>query len=111
MHRGLIVRSGTPAEVAGSQPARISFAWDPGGTASLPALPGGVVEASQPGIVVLRTETLQRTLRALLDWAGRHDVTLRDLVARPASLEQAFLAIAEGEDAAVPSGDSGRLAA
>lgn len=111
MHRGLIVRSGTPAEVAGSQPARIFFAWDPGGTASLPALPGGVVEASQPGTVVLRTETLQRTLQALLDWAGRHDVTLRDLVARPASLEQAFLAIAEGEDAAVPSGDSGRLAA
>ena len=111
MQRGLIVRSGTPAEVAGSQPARISFAWDPGGTASLPALPGGVVEASQPGTVVLRTETLQRTLQALLDWAGRHDVTLRDLVARPASLEQAFLAIAEGADPAVPSGDPRRLAA
>jgi len=115
MHRGLIVRSGTPTEVAGAQPARISFAWDPGGTSSLPELlpelPGGVVEASRPGTVVLRTETLQRTLQALLDWAGRHDVTLGDLVARPASLEQAFLAIAEGEDPAVPSGDLRRLAA
>ena len=97
--------------MASAQPARISFAWDPGGTASLPELPGGGGGGIAAGNRGAADAKLQRTLEALLDWAGRHDVMLRDLVARPASLEQAFLAIAEGEDAAVPSGDSGRLAA
>jgi ABC-2 type transport system ATP-binding protein len=114
LHHGRIVRGGTPAEVAGSVPARISFTQPPVGTEPLPALPGGVVQEPGHANMVLRTGDLQQTLTALLDWAGRHHIRLLDLVARPASLEQAFLAVAESGDqpaATVASGTAGEVAA
>jgi ABC-2 type transport system ATP-binding protein len=105
MHRGRIVRGGTPAEVAASQPARISFTQPPAGSEPLPALPGCVVPEPGRTTMVLRTGNLQQTLTALLNWADRHQITLRDLVARPASLEQVFLAVAQsGDDPAAPAG-------
>ena len=55
-------------------------------------------EESRPTeYVVLDAEDLQKTLGLLLGWATRHGLRLDDLTARPASLEEAFLAIAESD--------------
>jgi len=70
LHRGRIVRSGTPAEVTAAQPARIGFA------------------------LVLHSHDLQRSLNALLGWAESRQIVLTGLDARHASLEEAFLAVA-----------------
>ncbi len=99
MHRGRIVGLGTPAEIAGIQPARISFHL-PAGSA-LPDLPQAVAAVNESGKVVVDTEDLQATLTLLLTWATRHELRLEDLTARPASLEEAFLTIAESDQGAV----------
>ena len=98
MHRGRIVGLGTPAEIAAIRPARISFRLPVGAT--LPDLPGVVAAVNGTG-VRLDTEDLQPTLTLLLGWAARNDLRLEDLTARPASLEEAFLAIAESDQGAV----------
>jgi ABC-2 type transport system ATP-binding protein len=98
MHRGRIVGLGTPAEIAAIRPARISFRLPVGAT--LPDLPG-VVAAVNSNAVRLDTEDLQSSLTLLLGWAGQNDLRLEDLTARPASLEEAFLAIAESDQGAV----------
>ena len=104
MHRGRLVRTGTPAEVAQSQSARISFSW-PAATLSaaeapmsLPPLPGGVEACPVRGRMVLHTGDLQLTLTALMGWAERHELRLKNLAAQPPSLEEAFLAVAESGD-------------
>lgn len=94
MHRGRIVRAGTPAEVAAGQAARITFDW-PSGAVPLPDLPGGVTVEPTPGGMVLRTANLQLTVSALMIWATNHDVELHRFTARPASLHETFLALAE----------------
>ena len=88
MHQGRIVRAGTPAEVAASQPARISFKLPGDAREPVPALAG--TRAS----VMQETADLQRTLTALLEWAKSRDLVPGALDARPTSLEQAFLAMA-----------------
>jgi ABC-2 type transport system ATP-binding protein len=50
--------------------------------------------------VQLSTFALQPTLTKLLSWAGQHGLELTGLQARAASIEQAFLAVADG---AVPT--------
>lgn len=113
MHHGRIVRSGTPAEVAASQPSRISFALPADAREPVPDLPGTIPARpcaavdghgrgdgrgdGRGGGTVLATDDLQQTLTALLDWARRHDVRLHDLNARSASLEEAFLAVAAAD--------------
>ncbi len=97
MHRGRIVGLGTPAEIAAIRPARISFRLPVGAT--LPDLPGVVATVKGTGIR-LDTEDLQSSLTLLLGWAGQNDLRLEDLTARPASLEEAFLAIAESDQGA-----------
>jgi ABC-2 type transport system ATP-binding protein len=97
MHRGKIVRTGTPAEVAASQPSRITFELPAGTTELLPSLPMSVRSGTDSS-VLLKTEDLQGTLTALLGWASHHDVGLKGLDARSASLEEAFLAIAASDD-------------
>jgi ABC-2 type transport system ATP-binding protein len=106
MHAGRIVRAGTPEEVAAAQPARIAFRLDADPEAPLPdlaALTGraDVRIAAEGRRTVVHTGDLQETLAALLAWAGRHGIRLHDLDARWGSLEEAFLAVADGrEDAA-----------
>lgn len=95
MHQGRIVRAGTPAEVAAGQAARITFGWPPGPVPPLPELPGGVTAEPTPGGMVLRTGNLQQTVAALMSWAAHHDVELHRFTARPASLHETFLALAE----------------
>ena len=43
---------------------------------------------------MLQAQDLQRTLTALLGWADARNVVLGALDARPASLQEAFLAVA-----------------
>jgi ABC-2 type transport system ATP-binding protein len=93
MRAGRIVLAGTQAEIADSQSATIRFTLD-GGAPPLPELPGVLVAVGPPH-VELRTHALQPTLAALMAWAGEHGITLTGLQARPASLEQAFLAVAD----------------
>jgi ABC-2 type transport system ATP-binding protein len=98
LHQGRIVRTGTPAEVAASQPARISFTLPADTREPVPDLPGAVgTAAKERGAgrsTVVQTRELQRTLTALLGWASSRGVELLYLDARSASLEEAFLAVA-----------------
>jgi ABC-2 type transport system ATP-binding protein len=98
LHRGRIVRTGTPAEVTAAQPARIAFTLGAGVRDPLPDLPGvlGATDLAGPGgrNVVLHSGDLQRSLTALLSWAASRQIVLTGLDARNASLEEAFLAVA-----------------
>jgi ABC-2 type transport system ATP-binding protein len=98
MRAGLVVASGTPQEITAEQPATIRFTM-PEGAPPLPWLPGVRVEHTAPQ-VQLSTFALQPTLTQLLTWAGEYGLELTGLQARAASLEQAFLAVADG---AVPA--------
>jgi ABC-2 type transport system ATP-binding protein len=93
LRAGRIVLEGTQAEIAESQPATIRFSLAPGAP-PLPPLPGVDAVAPAPD-VELHTRALQPALTALLAWAAEHDVVLTRLHARAASLEQAFLAVAD----------------
>jgi ABC-2 type transport system ATP-binding protein len=98
LQAGLVVLSGTPQEISASQPATIRFTV-PEGAPPLPRLPGVRVEHTAPH-VQLSTYALQPALTELMSWAGEHGLELTGLQARAASLEQAFLAVADG---AVPT--------
>jgi len=98
MHRGVSVRTGTPAQVVGAQAARISFTWPTGPVPMLPVLPDGVTVERTPPEVVLRTGDLQGTVSALMEWANLHNLQLHQFQARCASLQEAFLAVAETGD-------------
>ncbi|MGW5674064.1 ABC transporter ATP-binding protein [Streptomyces sp. NPDC003860] len=99
MHRGVIVTAGTPAEVTAARPARIRF--------TLPAhvqpaqLPLSLTAGADGRRVEIRTHELQESLEVLLAWARESDVRLEGLDARAASLEEAFLEIAQTETAGV----------
>jgi len=93
LRAGRIVLEGTPAEIAETQPATIRFTLA-AKAPPLPVLPGVQLVAPAPD-VELHTRTLQPALAALLAWAGESDVVLAGLQARAASLEQAFLAVAD----------------
>ena len=47
---------------------------------------------------MLRTGDLQGTVSALLEWANHHDLRLHQFNAQAASLQEAFLAVAESGD-------------
>ncbi|GAB6898789.1 ABC transporter ATP-binding protein [Kineosporia succinea] len=96
MHAGLIVRSGTPAQIAEGHPSTISFA----GSLRVPdGLAGITHSAHEHGRTVLQTADLQTALAGLLAWAGAQNLRLEGLDARSPSLESVFLAIADGRDA------------
>jgi ABC-2 type transport system ATP-binding protein len=56
-----------------------------------------------PPQVEVHTRALQATLDRLLSWARERGVVLDGLQARPASLEQAFLAVADDGEEPAPS--------
>ncbi|MFJ3933431.1 ABC transporter ATP-binding protein [Streptomyces sp. NPDC090029] len=107
MHQGLVVASGTPAEVSAGRPARIRF--------SLPEevaparLPLSLHAAADGRHVEIRTHRLQEDLGALLRWAAEADVGLEGLDARSASLEEAFLDIAGHAGGGLPGGGATAL--
>ncbi|MQA32904.1 ABC transporter ATP-binding protein [Modestobacter roseus] len=96
MRGGQIVLSGTQAEIAETQPATIRFTLDD--DAPQPPVPTGVQVVGQGRRVEWHTRALQPVLAELLAWAAEHGVVLRTLLARAGSLEQAFLAVADGTD-------------
>jgi ABC-2 type transport system ATP-binding protein len=98
MRAGEIVLAGTRGEIAASQPATIRFTLAEDAP-PLPPLPAVRVAVGVPH-VELHTRALQPALTELLTWAAGHRVVLTGLQARSASLEQAFLAVADGERAA-----------
>ncbi|SDF28719.1 ABC-2 type transport system ATP-binding protein [Blastococcus fimeti] len=101
LRAGRIVLEGTPAEIARSQPATIRFSLAPDAP-PLPQLPG-VERISPAPDVELHTRALQPVLTALLAWAADADVDLSRLHARAASLEQAFLAVADDTSPTAPA--------
>ncbi|MFB6904118.1 ABC transporter ATP-binding protein [Streptomyces bacillaris] len=92
MHQGQIVTAGTTAEVTASQPARIRFTLPD----DVPAghLPLSLRAGADGPRVEIRTAALQESLHELLGWARESGVRLIGLDARSASLEEAFLQIA-----------------
>jgi ABC-2 type transport system ATP-binding protein len=100
MRAGRIVLAGTQAEIAGTQSATIRCTL-PDDAPPLPPLPGAWMAEPRPHLV-LHTRALQPVLTVLLDWAADRGVVLGDLQARTAPLEQAFLAVADGD---TPSAD------
>jgi ABC-type multidrug transport system ATPase subunit len=96
MRGGQIVLSGTQAEIAETQPATIRFDLDD--DAPRPPVPAGVQVVAEGRRVEWHTRALQPVLAGLLAWAAEHGVVLRTLLARAGSLEQAFLAVADGTD-------------
>ncbi|MFF4228640.1 ABC transporter ATP-binding protein [Streptomyces sp. NPDC001820] len=99
MHRGRIVTTGTPAEVTAARPARIRFVLPEGVAAG--RLPLSLRAAAAGRRIEIRTHHLQRSLGELLLWAKESDVRLEELDARSASLEEAFLDIAQTQTAGV----------
>ncbi|MGV9313967.1 ABC transporter ATP-binding protein [Streptomyces sp. NPDC003691] len=95
MHQGVIVTTGTPAEVTAERPARIRFLLPPGVEAA--RLPLSLKAGFTGRRVEIRTHELQPSLEELLRWAREHGVRLEGLDARAASLEEAFLDIAQTE--------------
>jgi len=96
MRDGRIVLAGTLDEIVATQPATVRFRLA-GDAPPLPPLPG-VQAISGPPRVELHTRALQPTLDRLLAWGSASGVVLDGLQARPASLEQAFLAVADERD-------------
>ncbi|MCZ2848060.1 ABC transporter ATP-binding protein [Modestobacter sp. VKM Ac-2978] len=96
MRAGHVVLSGTQAEIAETQPATIRFTLDD--DAPPPPVPAGAQVVTQGRRVEWHTRALQPVLAELLAWAAEHGVVLRTLLARAGSLEQAFLAVADGAD-------------
>jgi ABC-2 type transport system ATP-binding protein len=97
LQRGRIVATGTPADVAAAHPSTVSFDLPDGWSAdALPELADATRIDTTGCHVHLRTNQLQATLTVLLAWAQTCGVRMERLNARPASLEEAFLAIASG---------------
>jgi ABC-2 type transport system ATP-binding protein len=95
MHQGRIIRAGTPAQVMAAEPARISFRLPAGPAEPVPEIAGARVSVTGSH-VLLETQDLQGALTAVLSWASARNLALADLEARPASLAEAFHALAAG---------------
>ncbi|WP_406124702.1 ABC transporter ATP-binding protein [Streptomyces sp. NBC_00989] len=104
LSEGRIAVTGTPAEVTAGRPSRISFELPAGYfVGDLPPLGelGVVGHEVAGGVVRLQTHELQRAATGLLVWAERARIELRRLEVRSASLEEAFLGIAQEQEQGV----------
>jgi len=106
MHAGRVVRAGTVAEIVAGESARIRYRTtsadlaDPRTLHRLPALL--TAGRSRTGLVELESRDLQVTLTALLERANAAGEALTNREASHASLEQAFLAVADEDGAQAP---------
>jgi ABC-2 type transport system ATP-binding protein len=101
--RGRVVADGTPAEVKAVVSGRriaatADFAWTPAVAAELAALPGVRSVDQRAGRLSLVSDDSDATLRALL---AAHD-DLHDIEVTAHTMDDAFLALTEGRDAAAP---------
>ncbi|NEB81056.1 ABC transporter ATP-binding protein [Streptomyces sp. SID14478] len=105
LHEGRIAAEGRVDEVVAAQPSHISFELPDGYfVGDLPPLASLGVDTHQVEgrLVRLRTDELQRAATGLLVWARDAGVELRRLDVRGASLEEAFLRIAQDAKSAGP---------
>jgi ABC-2 type transport system ATP-binding protein len=104
-------RSGTCGGATASQSARISFELPDNAREPVLGLAGTRVSVTGRN-VLLQTQDLQRTLTALLGWANSRGLVLAALDARPASLAEAFHAVAAcGGGPVTVTGDAQEVAA
>ncbi|MFF6995479.1 ABC transporter ATP-binding protein [Streptomyces sp. NPDC008313] len=97
MHRGRITTSGTTADIVSTHPSSLFFGLPAGVTgADLPPL-GATSMEEREGTVHLTTDDLQFTATQALMWARERGIALDGLHARSASLEEAFLHIAQSD--------------
>ncbi|MGW8330234.1 ABC transporter ATP-binding protein [Streptomyces sp. NPDC055897] len=100
LHEGRIAASGRVDEVVAAQPSHISFDLPDGyHLGDLPPLDRlGITSHETAGRTVrLKTKELQLAATGLLLWAKDSGVELRGLDVRSASLEEAFLKIAQNQ--------------
>lgn len=90
MHRGVLHREGTVAELTQTLPSTIRFQLPP----TAPALPLQATRESD-GNVLIETFNLPKDLYALLHWAHHHGVEPQGLEAGPTRLDDVFRAIGE----------------
>ncbi|GGN19625.1 multidrug ABC transporter ATP-binding protein [Streptomyces fuscichromogenes] len=101
MHRGRIAATGTVAEIVSAHPSYLFFRLPPDvGLTDLPpqADLGAMNISESEGTVHLATQDLQFTATEALMWARDKGIGLDQLHARSASLEEAFLHIAQSEE-------------
>ena len=107
MHAGRIVREGTVAQIVADEPARIRFRThdgdlgNPDALRGLPAVTGVIRDRS--ALLEVASDDLQVSLTALLLRARDAGARITDLDASHASLERAFLSIANDDGAAAGS--------
>jgi ABC-2 type transport system ATP-binding protein len=99
LHEGTVKFAGTRADILASALAHVTFSLPVGAPGRLPILSKPVncqVRYLHDGRRRVRVQTreTQATLNTLLTWAKENHLTLDDVEARPASLEEVFLAIA-----------------
>jgi ABC-2 type transport system ATP-binding protein len=89
---GRVVAGGSPEQLAGEQPALISFRvpapWSP---SDLPVPP----DAFEDGVVTLRTERPTGTLLPVLQWANQRSIELEGLSVSQPSLEDVYLQLTQ----------------
>jgi ABC-2 type transport system ATP-binding protein len=93
MQAGQIVTIGSPEDVVGNLPGRISFAI-PDGVPDLPDLPGAAATIDGAR-VTYRSGQVQTDLTRVLTWANAQHLVLHELSAGPATLEDVFLDIVD----------------
>ena len=97
MNQGRVAVAGTKREVLASYPATITARVPEESADRLPAMSGAPAvrrhtDGSEPSLRI-ETSTLQADLTLLLNWAERERVTLTDLHAQAATLENLFHAV------------------
>src|SRR5690606_5543574 len=115
MHAGRGVRAGTVAENGAGESARLRYRTTAADLADPPPVPrpppprtparsrtGRAAHGPPPGLVELESRDLQVTLAALLERANAAGEALTNREASHASLEQAFLAVADEDGAQAP---------
>lgn len=106
MHQGRVAVAGTKREVLASYPATITARLPDTEADRLPGLSAvPTVERYTDGSEAslrIETSTLQTDLTLLLNWAERERVTLTDLHAQAATLENLFHAIRVGDERLSP---------
>ena len=97
MHDGTIAAAGTVEQIVADHPATLSFTLPaPFSVSDLPVVAGTI--AITDAAVTVTTDVLQRDAMTILGWADSAGLVLGRFTARPASLEEAFISIANGAD-------------
>ena len=95
---GEIVAEGTPVTLGGRDRAayQITFTLPPGvAIGELPTEAGSPSALGEAGKLIIETEQVMPTLRALSGWAMEHRYDIPDLLVRRPALEDVYLALTE----------------